>query len=73
MLDATWTTCEHLSAGEHYADLVYAAADLYNTSAQDAAQQNILAAVLYAPIVCPNHADDALTTIGGIDGLDSLG
>jgi hypothetical protein len=69
MLQAAWDTCEQLGAGAHYADHVYAAADAYNKSPQDPTHQNTLAAVLYAPIICPDHAADALTSIAGIDGL----
>ncbi len=73
MLDAAWSACKRLKDGATYADLVYAAAKAYQTKPAADPDRNNLAATLYAPIVCPDYAGDALSAIAGIDGLDALG
>lgn len=72
MLDTAWNTCTKLTNGETYAQLAYNAAANYDPTHPDTTSQNTLAATLYAPIICPTHTTDALTTIAGIDGIDSL-
>ncbi len=71
-LDTAWKVCARLAQGESYQDLVFKASATFEASARTASDTSELAAALYAPIICPEHAPDALTTIAGVDGPDAL-
>lgn len=71
-LDAAWTTCLKLQAGQTYEDLVFLASATYDASPRTSTDTAQLAAVLYAPIICYENANRALDAIAGIDGPEIL-